>query len=165
MESNLIQPTRQDREQSAVAILRERQMSGTFVDEPIEGLVPWEWAMDAGAPRAVELLMAIGADLNVKTARSRGFLLHGLDTGMPRWLLIHGLRRLDGAWWRPDDKGRTPFHHPMLDAVVAQALGHRAWSEGVEAQILAAGQDPVKLARWRGHPEVARALAQWLLRH
>lgn len=161
MESNKIHNFLKE-ESEVIGFLRDRQMTGTFVNERIEDKLPWEWAMNKNSARGVELLISLHANISNRTDENKGFLLHGLDTAMPRWLLIHGLRKLDRNWWLPDNAGQTPFHHPSLDRVVAQAIGHRAWSEGVSATMIKQISDPIELAYQRDQKDIARILKQWL---
>jgi hypothetical protein len=150
------------KEINPVVTVRELAMSGAGPDAMIDGKIAWAWAMEKGSEQAVEMLMSLGADINCRDHMGRGFLLVGLDSGMPRWLLIHGLRRLDDQWWKPDGLGRSPFHHEKIDPVFAQAVALRAWTDQMDmSKILGLG-DPVLMARERGQPDVARALAQWI---
>lgn len=148
-------------EDDAISILRNRQMSDILISSPQEGLPVWYWAMTRKSPRAVEMAMALGDAIDRRLPDGRGFLLAALDEAMPRWLLVHGLRKLDGTWWHPDQQGRSVFSHEHLDAVVAQALGHRAWSEGLTTLISSRLGNPARQAKTAGRKEVGRALGQW----
>lgn len=142
----------------ALPVFRQWLMDGHDPDGAVEGQPLWAWLLDQGWFAAVDEALQAGANPNRRDRQGEGWLHRVIHTQAPSWLAIGGLRGLDAQWWRTNDMGMTPFHLPVFDDRLAQAMIARWRAEQRPWATLAHPFDPMEATlpqtplwrAWRG---------------
>lgn len=139
--------------ENPLPFFREWLMEGNDPNSLMEGEPIWLWLLRHEWFDAMDEAWQAGTNPNTRDSLGRGWLHHAITEQVPTWVAQDGLRRLDASWWLPDEWGRTPFHLPIYDQALAQAMVVRWWAEGRSWEVLTHPFDPA-------HTELPQA-AHW----
>ncbi len=124
-----VNPLNPQLSQNSLVAFREWLMQGNDPNSEMEGEPLWAWLVEHEWFDALDEAWSAGTNPNTRDSMGRGWLHHAISQQVPSWVAQDGFRRLDGTWWWPDELGRTPFHLPIYDEALAQALIVRWWAE------------------------------------
>ena len=114
----------------ARGVFRDWLMEGHEPSGLIDGQPVALWLLERGAYDALGEAWAAGADPDALDPWGRNWLHRSIALQVPSWVALDGLRRLGRGWWAADTEGHTPFHLPVYDPRLAQAMLDRWWAEG-----------------------------------
>lgn len=158
---NPVNPPTRDADEGAIPAFRAWLMEGHDPNGTIDGQPVCAWLLEHGWDDAVGEAWEAGANPNTKDPDHQGWLHWAIAHGAPTWLALEGLRRLGPGWWQADRSGHTPFHRPVHDPRLAQALIVRWWTEQRRWTDLALPFDPMEstlpqAASWRAWRGILR---------
>lgn len=133
-------------------------MEGHDPNALLEGQPVCAWLLEKGWLEAVGEAWAAGANPNTRDSIGRGWLHWAISHQVPSWLALEGLRRQDHTWWEADLFGETPFHLPIFDRLLSEAMIVRWWTEQRPWSLLHRPFDPLlstlpqapRWAAWKG---------------
>lgn len=140
---NHVNPQNPEKKGSALASFRIWLMDGNDPNTTLEGKPVWAWLVENEWFEAVGEAWAAGANPNTRDETGRGWAHWAISHQVPSWLALEGLRRLNETWWEPDNFGHTPFHLPVYDQRLAQAMVVRWWTEQRRWKLLERPFDPM----------------------
>jgi hypothetical protein len=148
--------------EKSLALFREWLMDGNDPNSFVDGDPLWVWLVENEWYEALDEAWQAGANPNTRDSMGRGWLHYAISHQLPVWVALEGFRQLDGGWWRADDLGRTPFHLPIYDEALAQAMVVRWWSEERSWDLLSHPFDPAQsslpqAAHWKRWQRSLRA--------
>ncbi len=143
--------------ESSLASFRDWLMSGGNPNESFDGRPLFLWLLENEWHEAVVEAWEAGAEVNARDGMGQGWLHRASTLSAPTWLALEGFRRLDHTWWYPDHNGHTPFHIPVFDKRLSQAMIVRWWTEQRSWKILQTPFDPCQ-----SQLPQARAWASWI---
>ena len=126
-----------------LASFRSWLMEGHDPNALLEGKPVCLWLIEQEWFEAVGEAWAAGTNPNSRDEQGRGWAHWAISHQLPSWLALEGLRRLDETWWQADHYGHTPFHLPVFDQHLAQAMVVRWWTEQRSWSLLQRPFDPM----------------------
>lgn len=145
----------------SLPVFRDWLMNGGNPNDKIEGKPLFLWLAENEWNDSVMEAWEAGADVNARDHHGQGWLHRAFAVGAPTWLTLEGFRRLNHTWWHPDHDGHTPFHVPVFDQRLSEAMIVRWWTEQRPWSMLTTPFDPSlsqlpQARRWRGWAPLLR---------